>query len=217
MTPEEFNAAQLASGALTAESITTLVRFWQLKHPSLVVDGMAGPVTLANIFDLNRPAPFLTVPLPTLPDGRKPTVTSGFRPPDRLNHDGCDWFYEWRPGDKPDFVGDRGAAGKKPDGTPKWVVPTGTLAIAAAAGVVNLAGSSMTGFRVWIDHGNGWRTGYFHLLDVRVGMVGSRVLAGDPVGLIGDNPSDNDGRHLHFELSPVKTYSPIDPEPYLIR
>ncbi len=112
-------------------------------------------------------------------------------------------------------MGDHGAAGKKSDGSPKWVVPTGTLAIAAAAGVVQLAGDSATGHRVWVDHGNGYRTGYFHLLDLRV-VVGARVVAGAALGLVGDNPADNDGRHLHFEVSPIDRYAPLDPEPFLL-
>lgn len=213
---DDYNTSQFTTGALAIENVTTLVHYWQQGHPPLEVDGMAGPATIASIVAAMRPVPFLALPLPTLPDGRKPVVTSSFRPLDRPNHDGCDWFYAWKPGDKPDFVGDHGAAGKKPDGTPKWVVPTGTLAVAAALGKVQLASASPTGIRVWVDHGNGWRTGYFHLLDMRV-HVGSVVATGDPIGLVGDNPMDNDGRHLHFELSPVAVYAPIDPEPYLIR
>lgn len=212
--PADYNAAQLAAGTLTAEHVTKLVSYWQAMH-QLVEDGMAGPRTIASIVTAGRPAPFLACPLPTLVDGRKAQVTSEFRPPDRPNHDGVDWFYSWRPGDKPDFVGDKGCAGKNADGTPRWVVPTGTLAIAAAAGRVTLAGNSPTGYRIWIDHGNGLRTGYFHLLDCRV-LVGTFVPVGHPLGLVGDNPADNDGRHLHFELSPVDRYAPIDPVPYLV-
>ena len=47
MTPVDYNAKQLAGGALTAEHVTELVRFWQLAH-GLEVDGMAGPKTLAS-------------------------------------------------------------------------------------------------------------------------------------------------------------------------
>lgn len=48
MTPSQYNAAQLAAGALTPEHITELVRFWQLHH-DLEADGMAGPQTLASL------------------------------------------------------------------------------------------------------------------------------------------------------------------------
>lgn len=210
MTPDEFNAAQLASGALTVAHVTEMVRAWQTAH-GLVVDGKAGPITIASIV----PEPFvLHSPLPVLADGRKPAVTSEFRPADRPNHNGVDLFYRWVAGDQPSFVGDHGCAGKNADGTPRWVVPTGTLAIAAAPGVVRDAGNSLTGFRCWIDHQNGLRSGYFHLLDLRV-INGQSVTTGTALGLVGDNPVDHDGRHLHFELSPVDRYDPMDPAPFI--
>jgi len=214
MTAAEYNAAQLAAGKLTTEHVTELVRHWQASA-GLEVDGMAGPVTIASIEASIRPARFLANPLPKLPDGRVAAITSEFRPPDRPNHDGVDLFYPWRAGDEPDFVGDKGCAGKTADGKPKWVIPYNTFAIAAAHGTVLTAGNSKTGYRVWIDHGNGLRSGYFHLLDVRVG-VGWPVEAGTPLGLVGDNPADHDGRHLHFELSPVDEYAPMDPMPYFL-
>lgn len=220
---DDYNAKQITSGILTMEHITALVRHWQASTAGLEVDGEAGPKTVESINKrlvpgkpATRPAPFLSCPLPTLADGRRAVVTSSFRPADRPNHDGCDWFYEWKPGDKPDFVGDRGAAGYTKDHLPRWVVPTGTLAVAACAGVVQMAGDSATGHRVWVDHRNGWRTGYFHLLDLRV-KTGDSIAAGAPLGLVGDNPADDDGRHLHFELSPVDRYEPTDPEPCLLR
>jgi murein DD-endopeptidase MepM/ murein hydrolase activator NlpD len=123
-------------------------------------------------------------------------------------------FYRWKTGDKPDFVGDHGCAGRKRDGTPKWVVPFEALAYAAAPGIIQLAGDTRTGARVWIDHGNGYRTGYFHLLETSV-RLGSFIDVLDPVGEVGDNPNDHDGRHIHFELSPIGVYKPIDPEPFI--
>lgn len=210
MEPNEYNAARLASGELTIDHVTKLVEFWQHAH-GLKADGKAGPATVASI----GPTKFLACPMPRLLDGRHAQVTSSFRPADRPNHNGLDLFYRWRPGDKPDFVGDKGCAGRNADGTPKWVVPIGTLAIAAAPGKVTLAENSPTGHRVWIDHGNGLRTGYFHLLDLRV-TAGQRVDVGMALGLVGDNPVDHDARHLHFELSPVGRYAPMDPLPYLV-
>lgn len=214
-TADEYNAAQLDSGALTPTHVTALTTAWQATH-GLTVDGKAGPNTIASINAAIAPAPFLKCPLPTLPDGRPAQITSSFRPPDRPNHDGCDWFYRWKKGDSPSFVGDKGCAGTNPDGTPKWVVPYGVPAIAAASGRVVLAGSSATGYRAWVDHGNGFKTGYFHLTGLRV-VEGQHVNAGDPIGDVGDNPADNDARHLHFELSPVGVYAPMDPEQYLIK
>lgn len=211
-TPAEYNAAEVSAGRLTFDHITELVRFWQTRN-GLTVDGMAGPLTVASLTPvLER---WLALPLPVLPDGRKPVITSGFREPDRPTHDGVDWFYTWKAGDQPAFIGDHGAAGSQPDGSPRWVVPIGVLAQASAGGVVQIASDSSTGHRVWVDHGNGWRTGYFHLLDVRV-KTGDRVAIGASLGLVGDNPCDDDGRHLHFELSPVDRYEPIDPAPHLI-
>ncbi len=211
---DDYNAEQIGTNKLTTRHVTALVKHWQETH-DLAVDGMAGPITLASIERSMTPAPFLGCPMPTLVDGRRAVITSEYRPADRPNHDGVDWFYAWEPGDKPDFVGDRGAAGKQADGRPKWVVPIGVCAVAAAEGVVQLASNSPTGWRVWIDHGNGLRSGYFHLLDIRV-KPGQRVARGAQLGLVGDNPSDNDGRHLHFEVSPVATYNPINPELYLL-
>lgn len=211
----DYNAAQLQSGHLTLDHITALVRAWQAQH-GLAADGMAGPATIASIEAAQRPSPFLSCPLPVLADGRRAVITSGFRPADRPDHNGCDWFYPWHTGDQPSTVGDHGAEGRNADGSPRWVVPTGVRALSAADGVVSHAAPSPTGHVVWIDHGNGLRSGYFHLLDSGR-AVGERIAAGATVGLVGDNPIDKDGRHLHFELSPVGVYAPMDPEPYMLR
>lgn len=223
MTAEDFNQLELTSGRLTIAEITALVRFYQERSGIVLdVDGKAGKRTQEAIGLLLPEAALapppdwrLEMPMPTLGDGREPYITSAFKPPDRPNHVGIDLFYAWRKGDRPGFVGDKGAAGKNADGTPRHVVPYGVHAIAAASGVVQIAGNSKTGFRLWIDHGNGWRTGYFHLLDLRV-AIGQLVTVGAPLGQVGDNPDDHDGRHLHFELSPSDRYAPIDPAPYLV-
>ncbi len=218
MTADDFNSAELVAGRLTTAHITELVRRFQ-RDTQLEADGKFGPNTRSALEQLFAPpdkAPALKIawPLPTLRDGRKPHITSEFRPADRPDHDGLDMFYRWRNGDEPDFVGDKGCAGRNADGTPKWVVPYGICAIAAAGGKVMIAGNSPTGYRAWIDHGNGWRTGYFHLLGLEVN-VGQVLEAGARIGLIGDSPRGSDGRHLHFELSPVDRYAPTDPTPYL--
>jgi murein DD-endopeptidase MepM/ murein hydrolase activator NlpD len=151
-------------------------------------------------------------PLPLLPDGRKPRITSHHkaRNPSRPTHDGADFFFATMPGDPAWKVGDGGGTTNK-----KWIVPPGTPAIAVAAGVVQLAGDTPTGWRVWIDHG-ALRTGYFHLTELFVDK-GQRVTTGQQLGLVGDNPRDHDARHLHFELSASDRYAPIDPAPYLAR
>jgi len=213
----DYNAKQITTGQLTVDHITALVKHWQESTAGLVVDGKAGPKTIASIEEAMRPAtaPFLAPPLPKLPGGRVAEVTSEFRPADRPDHDGIDMFYRWMPGDKPDFVGDGGCAGRLSDGSPKWVVPYGTPAVAAAAGRVTEAGDSPTGHNVWIDHGNGWRTCCRHLTDLLV-KVGDIVAVGNPLGRVGNNPKDNDANHLHFELSPTDRYAPTDPVPFFL-
>lgn len=214
---EDYNRAELVAGRLTMAHVTALVRHFQVATAGLSVDGMAGPSTRAAIEQIMIPVAtpvgrFMRIPLPTLGDGRKAVVTSEFRPADRPDHNGVDWFYPWRAGDDPSFVGDHGAAGKP--GAPEWVVPVGVYALAAAAGVVQIAGNSATGFRCWIDHGNGLRSGYFHMLNLLV-SISQHVSEGDKLGLVGDNPADNDGRHLHFEASPVDRYAPLDPQQFI--
>lgn len=220
MTAEEYVRRELEAGRLTAAHIVELVSFYQWQK-GLKPDGKPGPLTMAALDEALGPKPTkhptLRWPMPVLPDGRKAVITSGFKTNNqsRPDHDGVDMFYAWKYGDRPDFTGDHGAAGKQPNGDPKWVVPYGVRCLAAADGVVQIAGKIGTGYRMWIDHGNGWRTGYFHLLDVNGFAVGDKVTAGTPLGLIGDNPKDGDARHLHFELSPSDRYAPVNPEPYL--
>jgi murein DD-endopeptidase MepM/ murein hydrolase activator NlpD len=225
MTAEEYVQQELRAGRLTAAHIVELVRWFQKGH-ALDDDGKPGAFTRAaieasmdkkdRIAEWPR-TPTLHSPMPKLPDGRKAVITSGFKTvnPSRPDHNGVDMFYTWKFGDRPDFVGDMGAAGRKANGEPKWVVPHGVRCVAAADGVVQIAGRIGTGYRMWIDHGNGWRTGYFHLLDTNNLAPGDVVYVGQQLGLVGDNPKDGDARHLHFELSPSDRYAPVDPEPYL--
>lgn len=218
MTAEEYVAQELAAGRLTHHHLVLLTREYQLDN-GLEPDGRPGPATRAALDFLQRPDPKETLfkfacPLHPLPDGRKAVITSAYRTADRPNHDGVDLFYHYAEGDSPSKGGDGGAAVGK-DGKPKWVVPYGQYAFAAAAGTVQVAGYSKTGYRCWIDHGNGWRTGYFHLLDLKVHQ-GEHVLPQTPLGLVGHNPSGFDARHLHFELSPVDRYAPVDPQPHIL-
>jgi murein DD-endopeptidase MepM/ murein hydrolase activator NlpD len=242
LSAQEYIKQELDAGRLTLAHIEAAIRYFQLFKLDLNpgdkdYDGKPGPVTRAaleagfqSLFKKPEPppapdprtvAPFLSCPLPLLkgslsPQVRKPQITSQFRKPDRPDHDGCDFFYRWEPGDQPAFVGDGGCEGKDLNGNPKWVVPYGTWALAAAPGVVQSVGPSPTGFRVWVDHGNGLRSGYFHLSSTPR-LPGDHVSTGASIGLVGDNPKDQDGRHLHFEVSLVEKYEPLDPEKYLVK
>jgi murein DD-endopeptidase MepM/ murein hydrolase activator NlpD len=216
MTAEQYVTEALRKGTLTSADIVDLTRFFQADMSDLAVDGKPGPKTLAALRELyTRQFVFDCWPMLNLPDGRVPVITSGFGPrgKNQKQHNGVDLFYYFKAGDEPSFVGDGGAA-RGSDGKPRWVVPYNTDAIAVAAGRVTAAGPTATGHRVWIDHGNGWRSGYFHLDNLWV-HPGDPVQVGEPLGRVGDNPIDHDARHLHFEVSPTDRYAPVDPRPFL--
>lgn len=76
----------------------------------------------------------------------------------------------------------------------------GDVVVAAASGVVarveNL-GNTSYGRWVEINHGNGYRTRYAHLLQQDV-SVGQTIKRGDRIGLLGSTGGST-GPHLHFE------------------
>ena len=78
--------------------------------------------------------------------------------------------------------------------------PAGTPIIAADSGVVQAAGWNSGGYGncVVIDHGNGWRTLYGHMLQVAV-QSGQAVEAGQVIGYVG-NTGYSFGNHCHFEM-----------------
>jgi len=149
-----------------------------------------------------------------LRDGRLPTITSGHaaQNPERPNHFGVDIFYLYNPAkDPPEPAADHHREGR-------WFVPAGMSARAFGPGKVVIAGDAPTGHRVWIDHGGGLFSGYFHLRTLAV-AVGQEVLTATPLGEVGDSPTGPDGRHLHFELyiGNLNEYphGTIDPQPVL--
>ena len=77
---------------------------------------------------------------------------------------------------------------------------TGTAIVAADAGQVTAAGWSALGYgyRIIIDHGNGWVSTYNHLSTFAV-SVGDFVRAGEYIGAMG-NTGYSTGPHLHFEV-----------------
>ena len=152
-------------------------------------------------------------PLRALPDGRKPVITSrhSTHNSERPNHHGVDFFYPYKAGDAPMKIGDGGR-------TTKWHIPNNTWAVAPADGMVEIAGTSKTGYRVWIRHAGGLLTGGFHMTLLAV-KAGEAVKMGDPIGIVGDNPNDHDARHLHWECyaGPIGKYprGTVDPERFL--
>lgn len=77
---------------------------------------------------------------------------------------------------------------------------TGTAIVAADAGRISAAGWSALGYgyRIVIDHGNGWVSTYSHLSTFAV-SVGDFVKAGEYIGAMGSTGYST-GPHLHFEV-----------------
>jgi murein DD-endopeptidase MepM/ murein hydrolase activator NlpD len=76
---------------------------------------------------------------------------------------------------------------------------TGTPIKAAAGGIVILARYyGLAGNSVFIDHGGGMTTLYFHMSKIEV-SPGQTVITGDTIGRVG-NTGRSSGPHLHFEV-----------------
>ncbi|MBE9507896.1 MAG: LysM peptidoglycan-binding domain-containing protein [Chloroflexi bacterium] len=76
--------------------------------------------------------------------------------------------------------------------------PTGTPVYAPAAGTVVMAESlTVRGDVIFLDHGWGLLTGYWHLSAMEV-QVGQQVAPGDLIGRVG-NTGLSTGAHLHWE------------------
>jgi murein DD-endopeptidase MepM/ murein hydrolase activator NlpD len=90
--------------------------------------------------------------------------------------------------------------------------PRATSIQAAAAGVVRRAGwiNGSAGYGVVIDHGSGWQTKYFHMVDGNLPVAeGDRVAPGQVIGYVGST-GNSAAYHLHFE---IELYDlDIDPE-----
>ncbi len=78
--------------------------------------------------------------------------------------------------------------------------PYGSRIVAAAGGTVIFAGwkSNGGGYQVWISHGSGLYTGYYHMSAITVG-IGEHVGRGEQVGRVGMS-GDATGPHCHFEV-----------------
>ncbi len=83
---------------------------------------------------------------------------------------------------------------------------------ATADGVVRRAGRlGGYGRYVELDHGNGFRTAYGHMLRIKV-RRGQEVKRGDIIGLLG-NSGRSTGPHLHYEIK--RNGRPLNPKDYL--
>jgi len=91
-------------------------------------------------------------------------------------------------------------------------MPAGVPALAYGPGKVVTSEQANKGGYVVIDHPLGWRSQYMHLArrDVRVGQW---VNAGQRIGIIGDDPTVSDPRHLHFQIRYEGNL--VDPATYL--
>jgi len=97
----------------------------------------------------------------------------------------------------------------------RFVVPEAVPVLAAGAGVVRFAADTRRGYAVIIAHARG-STYYVHLASLLVAR-GEVVTAGQPLGLVGFDPTDAARvRHLHFEIWPHGTRSSaVNPSPRL--
>jgi murein DD-endopeptidase len=84
---------------------------------------------------------------------------------------------------------------------------------AACAGTVKVNAKDARGNNVTIDHGNGWKTNYFHMRDGSISVTtGQQVNKGDKLGLVGTTGSST-GQHLHWET--IENGQPVNPRDFM--
>jgi murein DD-endopeptidase MepM/ murein hydrolase activator NlpD len=83
---------------------------------------------------------------------------------------------------------------------------------ATAAGTVVAAGyQGGWGYKIDIDHGNGYHTWYAHLSRLDV-TVGKRVAKGERIAAVGSTGAST-GSHLHYQV--MRDGEAVDPQPFL--
>ena len=92
--------------------------------------------------------------------------------------------------------------------------------VAFESGIVTYARGDVTGSTpsegnsVYIDHGNGFKTYYFHMKTNSVKVkAGELVRRGQKIGYMGST-GNSTGAHLHFGIKVNNVW--VDPEPYLL-
>jgi murein DD-endopeptidase MepM/ murein hydrolase activator NlpD len=146
--------------------------------------------------------------------GRRPEISDGFAGQRRgakgelIPHGGVDLMYRRR-------AADPWRAGT-PNGSPGWVMPERRPALAASDGVIWYADQTPRGYAVIVDHApRQLATYYTHLSALRVAPK-QRVVAGQPLGVIGADPLDAAHLlHLHFEIWRGKASTRFDPAPFM--
>ena len=92
---------------------------------------------------------------------------------------------------------------------------SGKLVLAADSGTVELVKRSNKSYgnQVVINHGNGVKTRYAHMLDGSISVsVGQKVSRGQAIGRVG-NTGNSTGPHLHFEV--IVNGNCVNPYPYI--
>lgn len=92
---------------------------------------------------------------------------------------------------------------------------SGKLVLAADSGTVELVkfSNKSYGNQVVINHGNGVKTRYAHMLDGSISVsVGQKVSRGQAIGRVG-NTGNSTGPHLHFEV--IVNGNTVNPYPYI--
>jgi hypothetical protein len=141
--------------------------------------------------------------------GYAPTRSQEYRAPD---HHGCDLMYHRRAGGA-DSMWPSGLTRmngiEKSYGTKNFFIPDRVFACAARDGTIWECTKSPRGLQIVVDHGRPFATYYQHLssvlfpLGITKGAQGIAVRAGQPLGVIGFDPSGLDHQklmHLHFEV-----------------